>query len=630
MGEMLVEEQRENRHVRPKVSTASGHVFATSLSDAVIAALRRLPHPFFLTTPIRIPLIRILLNMQATTMPTHPFKPQEDDLASQDIRVLRFRGYNIERELRSENERRIVMENSGELTDELLDLEYEEVDEQSVPHIREQLDELISSDHSPSSMPRSSRKRKSSVSKPPERSSQGGSPGLSKHAPTTDTPPMASDSCAGKEDPQNEGGGPDETAKPGLSRKKRRYQRKTELARLKRKEEARARDAKAEVDAYAISVAQSSQHAVLSGFNAMGMPASKPGWIGTKEMSRADLPPVSKLRDFCWDGKVTVLLIDELDRIWTVLGAPPPRAKDWGSVNAGLMEALEHYDKESAFSSADMANRRAEGQHAARNLGVSSGGGQKQPGNIAIRGLKNQAAIRAFSNNQYLGRLVGHTGRLYATYANRLAAESRRVFRELKGRLPGLVFPLHPSPEGSYWAARCLNTAGTKETAAVVTVPHTDFGNWAPGWCCITAIGDFDPDRGGHLVLWNVGLKIRFPPGCSILFPSALITHSNVPIEEGERRYSIVEFTAGGLFRWVHNGYKNDEDLIMADEEWRLWEAERAGRWKKGVRLYTKLYELERGDYQGKVLEEESDLTDYDYDYDSDSDEERPSKRRRI
>jgi hypothetical protein len=60
-----------------------------------------------------------------------------------------------------------------------------------------------------------------------------------------------------------------------------------------------------------------------------------------------------------------------------------------------------------------------------------------------------------------------------------------------------------------------------------VTFPHLDFVNLPWGWCTITALGDFDPNKGGHLILWDLKLIICFPPGSTILIPSALIRHSN-------------------------------------------------------------------------------------------------------
>ena len=64
-------------------------------------------------------------------------------------------------------------------------------------------------------------------------------------------------------------------------------------------------------------------------------------------------------------------------------------------------------------------------------------------------------------------------------------------------------------------------------------------------------LGDFDPTKGSHLVLWECKLVIEFPPGSTILIPSAIITHSNVPIQAGEKRYSVTQYATGVLFRWV-------------------------------------------------------------------------------
>ena len=44
------------------------------------------------------------------------------------------------------------------------------------------------------------------------------------------------------------------------------------------------------------------------------------------------------------------------------------------------------------------------------------------------------------------------------------------------------------------------------------TTPHMDDGNLAHSWCLVTALGCFYPDLGGHFVLWDFGLVVRFSP----------------------------------------------------------------------------------------------------------------------
>ncbi|KAJ7661215.1 hypothetical protein B0H14DRAFT_3102670 [Mycena olivaceomarginata] len=124
-----------------------------------------------------------------------------------------------------------------------------------------------------------------------------------------------------------------------------------------------------------------------------------------------------------------------------------------------------------------------------------------------------------------------------------------------------------------------------------VTFPHLDFANLAWGWCAITALGDFDPNKGGHLILWDLKLIIRFPPGSTIIIPSALIRHSNTSIQLHEKRFSFTQYTAAGIFRFIDNGFKSDEEVKVGG----ISEAEKAARlearktrWVEGLKMYRK------------------------------------------
>lgn len=124
----------------------------------------------------------------------------------------------------------------------------------------------------------------------------------------------------------------------------------------------------------------------------------------------------------------------------------------------------------------------------------------------------------------------------------------------------------------------------------VVCFPHVDFANLPFGWCAITAIGNFDPKKGGHLILWDYKLIIEFPPGSTILIPSAIIKHSNTKIFEGETRYSFTQFAAGGLFRWVDNKFQTlatYRDSLTKEERLELEKANE-GRWRFGLGLFSR------------------------------------------
>ncbi|KII87535.1 hypothetical protein PLICRDRAFT_112987, partial [Plicaturopsis crispa FD-325 SS-3] len=134
-----------------------------------------------------------------------------------------------------------------------------------------------------------------------------------------------------------------------------------------------------------------------------------------------------------------------------------------------------------------------------------------------------------------------------------------------------------------------------------ICYPHIDHGNVSYGWCAITALGRFDHTLGGHFVLWDLGLVIEFPPGATILIPSAVLKHSNTSIRPGETRYSFTQYCAGGLFRWVYNGFRTDKSIneeIAAGtypaEAAQQRAADRATRWKKGLSMFSTLSEFQK------------------------------------
>ncbi|KII84058.1 hypothetical protein PLICRDRAFT_118318, partial [Plicaturopsis crispa FD-325 SS-3] len=134
-----------------------------------------------------------------------------------------------------------------------------------------------------------------------------------------------------------------------------------------------------------------------------------------------------------------------------------------------------------------------------------------------------------------------------------------------------------------------------------ICYPHLDHGNVAFGWCVVTALGKFDHRKGGHLVLWDLGLVIQFPPGSTVLFPSAVLKHSNTSIRSGEYRYSMTQYCAGGLFRWVYNGFRTDKSINeeIAAGTYPAAAAEkraedRRTRWKRGLAMFSHLNEFKK------------------------------------
>ncbi len=152
--------------------------------------------------------------------------------------------------------------------------------------------------------------------------------------------------------------------------------------------------------------------------------------------------------------------------------------------------------------------------------------------------------------------------------------------KDLLDRDPGLEPPFRKN----VFAATTFNLGGK-----VATYTHTDHLNYAPGWCAVVALGNFDSKLGGHLVLWDLNIYVEFPAGSLILLPSAILRHSNVAIQEGESRYSFTQYTAGGLFRWRACGFQSQKDFFAKGGKFPVdgWT-----RWKQEIEKFTKLEEL--------------------------------------
>jgi hypothetical protein len=126
-----------------------------------------------------------------------------------------------------------------------------------------------------------------------------------------------------------------------------------------------------------------------------------------------------------------------------------------------------------------------------------------------------------------------------------------------------------------------------------ITAPHVDEKNLAHSWCAITALGRFNPSIGGHLILWDFGLAVKFPPGSTILIPSALLVHSNASIRPDETRAAIVQYAAGGLFRWSELLMTEKQFLEQAtDEDLQRYQNRQASHWVEAVGMFTGLEEL--------------------------------------
>ncbi|THU76661.1 hypothetical protein K435DRAFT_587864, partial [Dendrothele bispora CBS 962.96] len=121
---------------------------------------------------------------------------------------------------------------------------------------------------------------------------------------------------------------------------------------------------------------------------------------------------------------------------------------------------------------------------------------------------KTSAALSRLLADPVFGRIAGHASATFATWAPRLYELYCDTMSKLCQQDPSLNFNF----SNSIFAAATFNFG-----PQTVALEHIDYINYIYGWCAVTALGNFDYRKGGHLVLWDLGLVIEFPPGWTIL-----------------------------------------------------------------------------------------------------------------
>lgn len=132
--------------------------------------------------------------------------------------------------------------------------------------------------------------------------------------------------------------------------------------------------------------------------------------------------------------------------------------------------------------------------------------------------------------------------------------------------------------------------------AGRVTVchPHRDSPNDAAGICLDWVLGSYDVRRGGQLVLHEPRKILALEPGRVVLFPSAIVTHETIPISPGEWRSGVTGYAAGGLWRYMAQGFATRAVFEATAGEAELDEHDARGnhRWETNVKRYMTLPQL--------------------------------------
>ncbi|KAK7060531.1 hypothetical protein VNI00_001297 [Paramarasmius palmivorus] len=264
-----------------------------------------------------------------------------------------------------------------------------------------------------------------------------------------------------------------------------------------------------------------------------------------------------------WDGTFTIPIVDQMHRMWAIC-VSNPRDKEWGAVTT----------------------RAADKMLFTLNTGVVNGLGLKAPINRKQANQKSTAVIEELLGDADFRRIAGHGSGAFCAWQEKIW----RIYAQNKKDLQDHDASLRWNYNNSVFAAAAFNFG-----PRVVSLDHVDFENRPDGFCAVTALrpteSGYDYKTGGHLILWDLHLVVEFPPGTTILLPSAILRHSNVAIGPNEHRMSFAQYSSGHLFRFVERGFRTEEDFFASlTPRDRKHEEERDGRrWKESLGNFATL-----------------------------------------
>ncbi|KAF8163730.1 hypothetical protein B0H34DRAFT_696626 [Crassisporium funariophilum] len=279
-----------------------------------------------------------------------------------------------------------------------------------------------------------------------------------------------------------------------------------------------------------------------------------------------------------WDGIDPRPLVDDRGLIYAVL-AGRPYDSSYAKDATISYEAIRQAGERTAFHHSETKHRR--GNFPALAVGISYGNGQGFVKRLNL-GVHTDMMDDILKNDS-IKRMAAYADSAFSVWAPRLYRHYRMHMEKLEGRT-GITCNF----VGSIFACATINFG-----PRVCTFKHRDSLNLPFGWCAILALGKFDPTLGGHLILWDTKTVIEFPPGSTILIPSATMSHSNVPVQERESRVSFTQYTAGGIFRYVDNDFRTEKEFEAEDKNGYEAMCElKKTRWKMGVSLFSSMDEL--------------------------------------
>ncbi|KAG8947699.1 hypothetical protein FRC04_010543 [Tulasnella sp. 424] len=285
------------------------------------------------------------------------------------------------------------------------------------------------------------------------------------------------------------------------------------------------------------------------------------------------------------------LFLDQDNRIigWRVgiMGGAGNEAR-WDEQNADLTASLETLAR-------NMENRQASapgvprGEHSWAHWGYSYGGGERRP--TSRQQTKQERTWWGHFLDQ--PAYINTTQTIldsWKTWAPNVLSDYTQCHQDILERLPTLDRVHGADPDSILPFASLTANLGPQ----TVCQAHRDIKNKASGGICgIKTLGPYNWQLGGHIVLHELGLVVEMRPGDIIFFPSAVITHETIPVSPDEKRYSLVWYSAGGLFRWCDADFQSLRNWATQDPTaYNAHQEKGETRWTNGWKNFSTLSEL--------------------------------------
>ncbi|KAJ4473241.1 hypothetical protein C8R41DRAFT_775790, partial [Lentinula lateritia] len=247
-----------------------------------------------------------------------------------------------------------------------------------------------------------------------------------------------------------------------------------------------------------------------------------------------------------------------------------------------MTELILQAQEATAWKKKEKQHRR--GAFPALARGISYGKGQPEPMRL---GGDRQDVMEDLLAHPCFRRVAGFQSAALSTWFPCCYREALYRKRQLNQLRPKLL----PNFDNSVYSCMTVNFG-----PQTWTYIHTDSKNDPCLPCAVTSGGNYSWKLGGHMVLWDFGIILEFPPGTTILLSSAFLRHSNIPVLKGETRVSVTQYSAGSIRRWLEYGGRTEEAFKVQDPEAYTREMEkRASRWKEALDMYSTIEELKAG-----------------------------------